>query len=257
MAGTEMSLSPVECCPISSTARRFARISAPLPSSAMKMPTGKVRGAIATLVDISSHKEAERSQERLLHELQHRVKNILATVTALASRMVGTSSSMGDFFSSFQQRLQAMGRTHEVLSSYNWRDADLEQLLRAVLTPYSSKLRQNIVVDGKSLQLGASVAATLGMVFFELASNAAKYGALSTEDGRVELSWSTDKSGVLSIRWKEIGGPAVDQPSRLNFGTSFIKQSLEYELGGKVDLRFEPSGLECDIQIPLVPATEG
>ncbi|WP_292583328.1 hypothetical protein [Mesorhizobium sp.] len=93
-----MSLSPVECCPISSTARRFARISAPLPSSAMKMPTGKVRGAIATLVDISSHKEAERSQERLLHELQHCVKNILATVTALASRMVGTSSSMGDFF---------------------------------------------------------------------------------------------------------------------------------------------------------------
>ncbi|RWM15508.1 MAG: PAS domain S-box protein [Mesorhizobium sp.] len=217
---------------------------------------GKVRGAIATLVDISSHKEEERSQERLLHELQHRVKNILATVTALASRMVRTSSSMGDFFSSFQQRLQAMGRTHEVLSSYNWRDADLEQLLRAVLAPYSSKLRQNIVIDGKSLQLGASMAATLGMVFFELASNAAKYGALSTEEGRVEVGWKTDKSGVLSIRWKEIGGPAVDEPSRLNFGTSFIKQSLEYELGGKVDLRFKPSGLECDIQIPLAPAAD-
>ncbi|TPI57636.1 PAS domain S-box protein [Mesorhizobium sp. B3-1-7] len=212
---------------------------------------GKVRGAIAALVDISSHKEAERSQERLLHELQHRVKNILATITALTSRMVRTSSSMGDFSTSFQQRLQAMGRTHDVLSSYNWTDADLEQLLRAVLSPYSSKLRQNIIILGSPLQLGASAAATLGMVFFELASNAAKYGALSTEDGRVEVAWNTDKPGILSIRWREIDGPVVEEPPRRNFGTSFIQQSLEYELGGKVDLRFERSGLECDIEIPL------
>ncbi|MDX8523662.1 CheR family methyltransferase [Mesorhizobium sp. MSK_1335] len=216
---------------------------------------GKVRGAIAALVDISSHKEAERSQERLLHELQHRVKNILATVTALTSRMVRTSTSMSDFSTSFQERLQAMGRTHEVLSSYNWRDADLEQLLRAVLSPYGNKQRQNIVIQGRPLQLGASAAATLGMVFFELASNAAKYGALSTEDGRVDVAWNTDKPGLLSIRWREIDGPAVKEPPRRNFGTSFIQQSLEYELGGKVDLRFERSGVECYIDIPLASGT--
>jgi two-component system CheB/CheR fusion protein len=185
--------------------------------------------------------------------LQHRVKNILATVTALSSRMVRTASSVSDFSSSFQQRLQAMGRTHEVLSSYNWTDADLEQLLRAVLSPYSSKSRRNIIISGESLQLGASVAATLGMVFFELASNAAKYGALSTEEGRVNVAWNTDKPGILSIRWRESDGPVVEEPLQRNFGTSFIQQSLEYELGGKVDLRFEPSGLECDIEIPLTP----
>ncbi|TGS19208.1 PAS domain S-box protein [Mesorhizobium sp. M2E.F.Ca.ET.209.01.1.1] len=212
---------------------------------------GRVRGAIAALVDVSSHKEAERSQERLLHELQHRVKNILATVTALTSRMVRTAGSVSDFSTSFQQRLQAMGRTHEVLSSYNWTDADLEQLLRAVLSPYASKSRSNIVIRGKPLQLGASMAATLGMVFFELASNAAKYGALSTEEGRVEVTWNTDKAGVLSIHWREVEGPVVTEPPQRNFGTSFIQQSLEYELGGKVGLRFEPSGLECDIEIPL------
>ena len=212
---------------------------------------GKVRGAIAALVDVSSHKEAERSQERLLHELQHRVKNILATITALTSRMVRTATSVSDFSTSFQQRLQAMGRTHEVLSSYNWTDADLDQLLRAVLSPYSSKSRRNIGIRGKPLQLGASMAATLGMVFFELASNAAKYGALSTEEGRVDVAWNTNKAGVLSIHWKEIDGPAVVEPPKRNFGTSFIQQSLEYELGGKVNLRFEPSGVECDIEIPL------
>jgi two-component system CheB/CheR fusion protein len=91
------------------------------------------------------------------------------------------------------------------------------------------------------------------MVFFELASNAAKYGALSTEDGRVEVDWNTDKPNVLSIHWKELDGPAATEPPQRNFGTSFIQQSLEYELGGKVGLRFEPSGLECDIEIPLGP----
>ncbi|TGU85409.1 histidine kinase, partial [Mesorhizobium sp. M00.F.Ca.ET.151.01.1.1] len=98
---------------------------------------GKIRGAIGTLADISAHKDAERSQERLLHELQHRVKNILATVMALTSRMVRTSNSLSDFSTAFQERLQAMAHTHEFLSSYNWEGADLENLLRATLSPYS------------------------------------------------------------------------------------------------------------------------
>ncbi|MET3590623.1 two-component system CheB/CheR fusion protein [Mesorhizobium shonense] len=212
--------------------------------------SGKVRGAIATLVDISNHKEAERSQERLLHELQHRVKNILATITALASRMIRSSNSMGEFSTSFQDRLHAMARTHEVLSSYNWGDADLEQLLRAMLSPYSSE-RQSLVVRGRPLHLDGVTAATLGMVFFELASNAAKYGALSVDTGRVEVSWGFAKPGVLSVTWKEIGGPAVEKPSRMNFGTTFIQQSLEYELRGSVELNFRPAGLECRLEIPL------
>ncbi|RAZ83141.1 methyltransferase [Mesorhizobium hawassense] len=217
--------------------------------------SGKVRGAIATLVDISSHKEAERSKERLLHELQHRVKNILATITALASRMIRSSGSIGEFSTSFQERLHAMARTHEVLSSYNWGDADLEQLLLATFSSYSSAERQAVVVHGRPFQLEAATAATLGMVLFELASNAVKYGALSVENGRVEVSWDVVKPGILSIVWKETGGPAVKEPSRRSFGTTFIQQSLEYELGGTVVLDFRPSGLECTLDIPL-PRTE-
>jgi two-component system, chemotaxis family, CheB/CheR fusion protein len=213
--------------------------------------SGKVRGAIAALVDISTHKEAERSQERLLHELQHRVKNILATVTALASRMTRSSISIGEFSTSFHERLQAMARTHEVLSSYNWGDADLEQLLRATLSPYGSTERQAVVVKGRPLHLNSATAATLGMVFFELASNAAKYGALSVDTGRVEVSWDVVTLNTLSISWKEIGGPIVEEPSRRNFGTTFIQQSLEYELGGTVGLSFKPSGVECLLEIPL------
>lgn len=153
---------------------------------------GKVRGALGTLIDISSHKDAERNQERLLHELQHRVKNILATVTALTSRMVRSSGTLDDFASAFHARLQAMARTHELLASYQWGGADLEKLVRANLSPYGGKDGQSLVVQGEPFQLNASAAATLGLVFFELASNAAKYGALSTEKGRVEVSWRVD-----------------------------------------------------------------
>lgn len=215
--------------------------------------SGRVRGAIAALVDISNHKEAERAQERLLHELQHRVKNILATITALAARMIRSSSSMGEFSTSFHERLHAMARTHEVLSSYNWGDADLEQLLRATFSPYSGAERNALAIHGRPLHLDAATAATLGMVFFELASNAAKYGALSVDTGRVEVSWGFAKPGVLSIKWREVGGPSVTEPSRRNFGTTFIQQSLEYELGGSVVLNFKPTGLECLLEIPSPP----
>ncbi|MDX8520754.1 CheR family methyltransferase [Mesorhizobium dulcispinae] len=216
---------------------------------------GKVRGAIGTLIDISSHKNAERDQERLLHELQHRVKNILATITALTSRMVRSSESLDDFASAFQARLQAMARTHELLTSYHWGGADLEGLVRATLSSYGGYSGQNVVIQGEPFQLNASAAATLGLVFFELASNAAKYGAFTSDKGRVDISWRIEKPDILSITWKEIGGPTVEEPSRRNFGTTFIQQSLEYELGGSVELNFRPGGLECLLEIPL-PQTE-
>ncbi|RWD90559.1 CheR family methyltransferase [Mesorhizobium sp.] len=212
---------------------------------------GKVRGAIGALIDISNHKNAERNQERLLHELQHRVKNILATVTALTSRMVRSSESLDDFASAFQARLQAMARTHELLASYQWGGADLEGLVRATLSSYGGKTGQNVVVRGDPFQLNASAAATLGLVFFELASNATKYGAFTSDKGRVDISWRVEKPGTLSIAWKEIGGPKVKEPTKRSFGTTFIQQSLEYELGGKVNLSFKRNGLECLLQIPL------
>jgi len=212
---------------------------------------GNVRGAIGAMVDISRHKREERSQERLLHELQHRVKNVLATISALASRMVQSSHSMHDFSTAFHERLQGMGRIHELLSRQHWGGADLEELLRATLFPYAAKNRQNVVLAGPPFRLNAAAAATLGMVFFELASNAAKYGALAAENGRVEITWHTDKpEGQLQVVWKEAGGPAVPQALHRSFGTTFIEQSLRYELSGKAELEFRPAGLQCTLTIP-------
>ncbi|PBB83325.1 CheR family methyltransferase [Mesorhizobium sp. WSM3876] len=216
---------------------------------------GKVRGAIGAMVDISRHKRAERSQERLLHELQHRVKNIIATITALTSRMVRSSQSLTDFSRAFLERLQGMARTHELLSQVNWEDVDLEKLLRAALTPYAARDWRNVSLEGGPLQLSAGAAATLGIVFFELASNATKHGAMSGEHGRVEIRWGLrEGDGDLFIVWKEIDGPAVEQPLKKSFGTTFIEQSVNYELGGSVDLQFKATGLECILQIPLARA---
>jgi two-component system CheB/CheR fusion protein len=216
---------------------------------------GKVRGAISTLVDISFQKNAERAQERLLHELQHRVKNILATITALTSRMMRSSHSMEDFAAAFQERLQGMARTHELLSRQNLGGADIGDLLRMTLASYSAKDGRNVVLQGDPFWLNATAAATLGMVFFELASNAAKYGAFSSANGRVEVAWRVDKrGGVLSIAWKEVGGLAVQPSPKKNFGTTFIEQSLGYELHGSAALKFRKTGLECILEIPLSSA---
>lgn len=217
---------------------------------------GKVRGAIGAVVDISRLKNAERSQERLLHELQHRVKNILATITALTSRMARSSDSMAGFVSAFQERLQGMARTHELLSQSNWEGASLQGLLQTTLSSYAAEDGRNIKLKGPAFRLNASAAATLSMVFFELASNAAKYGALASENGRVEIAWDIRSNDTLSVIWKEIGGPVVKKPRKMHFGTMFIRQSLEYELGGRVDLRFREPGMECVLEIPI-PRADG
>ncbi|MGN6303607.1 MAG: CheR family methyltransferase [Mesorhizobium sp.] len=217
---------------------------------------GRVRGAIASMVDITFRKKAEARQEMLLHELQHRVKNILATVTALASRMVGASTSIEQFSSAFVERLRAMARTHEVLSKHNWEGADLRALIDTALTPYSNEKHSNISATGPTIVLRPNAAATLGMVLFELANNAAKYGALASDSGSVEVTWQVEdkETPTLVLSWQERGGAAVEPPDSEGFGTNFIRRSLAYEMGGSADISYDRSGVLCRLRLPLEPA---
>ncbi len=217
---------------------------------------GSVRGAIAALIDITPRKKAEAHQEMLLHELQHRVKNILATVTALAARMVKASTSIEQFSGAFVERLRAMARTHEVLSKHDWEGADLEALIETALLPYANVDRSNIVSDGPPVLLRPNTAATMGMVLFELANNAAKYGALAAENGKVTTSWriSKEHKPQLELTWKERDGAPVVPPVVDGFGTNFIARSLEYELGGSAQFKFNPEGVECILLLPLPKA---
>jgi two-component system CheB/CheR fusion protein len=223
---------------------------------------GRPRGAIAAIVDISQRKAAEAAQEALLHELQHRVKNILATVSSLGARMLKDSASMEDFSTAFLARLRTMGYLHDLLSQRNWQGADLRTLVTAAVAPYVRGDKSNIVLDGPEVILTPNAAGSLGLVLHELATNAAKYGALSVADGRIEAAWKiTGPAGPerLSLAWTERGGPRVEQTGVEGFGLSFVKRSVEYELDGTATLALDPDGLRCTIEFPLrdaaAPAT--
>jgi two-component system CheB/CheR fusion protein len=216
--------------------------------------TGKARGAIAGIVDITRRKRDETHQIMLLHELQHRVKNILATVTALASRLLRTTTDMDIFRDAFLSRLQAMSRTHELLARGRWDGANMRDLGASALKPFAAG--DNIHLEGPPLFLTPNEAATLGMVFHELASNAAKYGALTAEGGKIELSWNIleqpgPSSRSAEITWRERGGKPVARDVKKGFGTTFILRSVEYELGGTATLDFATGGLECKMKFPL------
>jgi two-component system, chemotaxis family, CheB/CheR fusion protein len=213
---------------------------------------GKTRGAIAGVIDITRRKQDEAHQVMLLHELQHRVKNILATVTALASRLLRTNTNFDAFRDAFLSRLQAMSRTHELLASQRWDGAEMRDLGASALGPYTAG--DNICLSGPSLFLKPNEAATLGMVLHELASNAAKYGAFAHEGGCVDLSWEVKPDGEraqVEVVWREHGGKAVESDIEPGFGTTFITRSLRYELGGSAVLDFAPDGLTCRLSFPV------
>jgi two-component system, chemotaxis family, CheB/CheR fusion protein len=216
---------------------------------------GKPSGAIAAMVDITERRQAEDHQQMLLDELQHRAKNILATVTALA-RKTGTGSPAGEeATSALVGRLQAMARTHELLSRDIWRGAPLDELLRATLEPYLGERNDEVTLTGPRVVIDPKASSILGMVLYELASNAAKYGALGRPHGRLAVTWSVgsrDQRRWLSLRWKETLGEVLQAAGTgRGFGTTFIERSLSYELSGSAALVFEPDGLSCVLEFPL------
>ncbi|MBN9559535.1 MAG: PAS domain-containing protein [Alphaproteobacteria bacterium] len=218
-----------------------------------------VRGAVAALVDITRHSQAEAQQQFLLSELQHRVKNILATVASLAMRMARGQGSIEDFREAFLSRLGAMGRTHDLLSSGVWSGASMRSLVLTALEPFAGNKGENILLDGPEIRIASNAASTLGMVFHELATNAAKYGALSGAGGRVEASWrvlSQEGDGQLALTWQEQGGPPLEAGDTAGFGINFITRSVEYELSGSARVELAPGGLRCLLTIPLAGNVE-
>lgn len=209
---------------------------------------------IGACLDITERKHAEERQTLLLHELNHRVKNTLATVQSLASQTLRSSHSLEGFEKAFMARLMALSSTHDVLTQTMWECALLNEILAAELRPHGGIDGQRIIARGETVRLKPQQVLSLGMAFHELATNAAKYGALSSPGGIIEVTWaaaaeSNDRS--LKILWRERGGPAVVAPERRGFGRRLIERSIAHELGGRLEMDFSPAGLECTIQVPL------
>lgn len=218
-------------------------------------------GAVVEVVDVTERRKAERQQALLMAELSHRVKNTMATVLSIASQTKQRHDTLESFWPAFVGRLQALSSTHNLLAQHLWGSVQLGDVLRHETAPYRDESRGNLALSGEPLLLTSRAALSLGMVFHELATNAAKYGAFSTPDGAVAVRWTRSPEGdAVTIAWEESGGPPVQAPSRRGFGSRLIEKGLAYELGGRASLEFRPGGLACTIELPLsdhVHATGG
>jgi two-component sensor histidine kinase len=209
-----------------------------------------------TLILSALFTERRRKEEALrlaFAELDHRVKNMLATVSAIVARTQETSSSMAEFVTAFDGRIRSMATTHEMLSSHQWHGLPLAELVRRILAPYATEGTVRIEVSD-DVVLSAEAGQAVAMVLHELATNAAKFGALSAKDGCVAVRWAhipnRESEGRLRIQWEESGGPTVRPQARPGYGSSVIRNLIPYELDGTVDIVRAPDGIRCTLEIP-------
>jgi PAS domain S-box-containing protein len=213
---------------------------------------GHPQRVVGVSIDITERKRVEEQQRTLLAELDHRAKNALATVSAVVSHTWQGSRSVADFVAALDGRIRSMGTTHELLSSRRWQGVSLIELVRRELAPYAT--RNNTEINGTDILLKPEAAQAMAMVLHELATNAAKYGALSTKYGRVSIRWDRVLNGHrpsdLVFEWQEFGGPPVVALVKSSYGTSTIRDLIPYECGGTVDLVFAPEGVQCRLELP-------
>jgi PAS domain S-box-containing protein len=229
--------------------RRIPVLGFPTP---LRDASGAITGAVNMLVDISASKRAENRQKALIDELNHRVKNTLATVQSLALQTFRGKRPPDAERASFEGRLLALSRAHDLLTASRWEAAELPALLLAVMAAYRDPAGERLRIAGPPVPLPPRVALTLAIVLHELATNAAKYGALSVPEGSVTVDWQVIGAPErLSLVWRERGGPPAQAPERQGFGTRFIQRALEAELSGLVRFDYGAQGLVCELELPL------
>lgn len=201
---------------------------------------------------LRSEAEAER-QRMMTRELSHRIKNTLATVQAIALQTLGKGKVERSAMQAFEERLFALARAHDLLTSLDWRSASLEDLIATATAPFDDGARFKIAGPPVGLAPKQAVAISLGL--HELATNALKYGALSTDRGTIAIGWTLD-GGRVHLSWSESGGPRVEPPATSGFGTRLLERSLAAELSGSVRLAWQPDGLRCDFETPAIQIAE-
>jgi PAS domain S-box-containing protein len=227
--------------------------------SLLRDGTGRPANIITLVTDVTERKQHEQHIDLLLREVNHRSKNLLSLVQAIAQQTVKTKPD--DFLPRLQARIQALAASHDVLVGNEWKGAYLHELARSQLAHFHDQTDKRIELTGPPIFASASAAQALGMAFHELATNAIKYGALSDASGRVELGWKIVKGAegeqVFVLEWIESDGPPVAAPSSSGFGSTAICRLAEQSLGAKVELNYPRTGLTWRLQCPLGAVQEG
>ena len=211
---------------------------------------GRFAGYWGSCVDITAHRQAQSAQRLLVHELNHRMKNTLATVQAMVVQSFRDQRPVDESLAAFQGRLRALAGAHDLLVTHAWEDVALRGVVAATVAPHDPG-GSRIAVEGPSVMVCPGSAVAIAMAVHELLTNATKYGALSTAAGAVHLGWTFDPAaGRLRVTWKERGGPGVTAPARRGFGVRFIERALATHAGGDAAVRFEPDGVRCHFELP-------
>ena len=220
--------------------------------SAAAIEVGGQRLLHCTSRDITERKRADEQRQLLINELNHRVKNTLATVQSLVMQTLRTTERSADARPLVDARLAALARAHDLLTAENWEGAYLREVVERALKAFAAGAR--VEVGGPVVRLTPKQALALSIALHELATNAAKYGALSNEKGRVNLSWEVCGEGgaeLLQLTWRESGGPVVSPPARAGFGSRLIERNLAFELNGEARIAYRPEGVEAFISTPV------
>ena len=214
---------------------------------------GRIVGASKIARDITERRHAETQRAVPMGELNHRVKNTLATVQAIAAQTLSNSKSLTEARGAFEARLMALSRAHDLLTQESWEGADLHTVVSKAIEPLGAE-QGRFHIEGPNVQLAPSAALSFAMALHELATNAAKYGALSNEQGHVSITWQIKGGGEerrLHMRWTEQGGPPVVPPTHEGFGSLLVGRALAQELGGKVQVDYKSSGVVCMIDASI------
>jgi two-component sensor histidine kinase len=209
--------------------------------------------ALETNRDITERKRAEEQLRLLMREMNHRAKNMLSVVDAIAHQTA--TRNPDDFIERFSERIQALSANQELLVRNEWKGVEIGNLVRAQLAHFADLIGSRIAIQGSMLRLKPVGAQAIGLALHELATNAGKYGALSTEAGRVDIRWGTE-GDTLAMSWTEREGPPVSPPQRCGFGTVVMKEMVERSVNGTADLDYAPSGVTWRLTCPAVHVLE-
>jgi two-component sensor histidine kinase len=190
-------------------------------------------------------------RDSLTRELNHRVKNTLANVLSIIALTKRRSQSLEDFTSRLEGRIRALSATHDLLTNSQWGNTPIRSVIEAELTPYSRDQGQVVEMRGPHVELAPNDALSLGLAIHELATNAAKYGALSQAGGKLSIEWARLGEDQARIFWREEGGPPVPDKRKRGFGMELIERIVAHELQNPVDLQFEPGGVRCTLTVPV------
>lgn len=220
---------------------------------------GEVVQHFVSLIDTTNHVRAREHAAMLIDELNHRVKNTLATVQSIIIQAVRNSSDPQIVRESIETRIAALSRSHDLLGREKWEGAGLRDLVKSALAPFSvtEGRAERFTIEGQDIRLSPKAALALGIALNELATNAVKYGSFSNENGTISIEWTLGQEADgrwLCLSWREKDGPPVTPPSHKGFGSRVLERGLAHELNGKVDLNYAPGGMVCTIHVPAPQA---